>query len=297
MNLKEWILLILLSFIWGGSFFFGDVALKSLPPFTVVAFRVSFAALIFYVILGCQKIGLPKDYKILGMFFMMGLLNNAIPFSLILWGQKYIASSLAAILNAGTPIFTIFVAHFCTKDEKLSFIRFCGTILGFLGVAVVIGWNSFDFGILFPQVLVVSAGFSYSLASVFGKTFRHKGLQPMIIATGQLSASSLILLIIANFVDGAVIILPPLEIWLAVLGFALFCTNIAYILYFKILASAGANNVILVTVIAPLSAIALGVLFLDEQLYFKHLVGLVIIIIALLIIDQRIFRLFHKIKD
>ena len=293
MNTKEWLLLLLLSFIWGGSYFFTSIALKEVLPFTLVAFRVSFGALFLFIIFWFSKLRFPSDLKVLGMFFVMGLFNNAIPFSLIVWGQISVSSSLASIIVASAPIFTIFVAHFFTQDEKLNPIRLFGTFLGLGGVIVVIGWQNINLEKILPQLIIVLACVFYSFASVFGKQFHKKGIPPMVVAMGQLFASSLILLMVALFIEGPIKPLSP-HIWLAILGFSLLCTTIAYIIFFYLLKTIGSNNLILVTIIAPISAIFLGVVFLGDEIKIRYIVGLFIIVLALSVIDGRVFLLKKK---
>ena len=180
----EWGLLLLLSVLWGGSFFFSKIAVGELPPLTVVLCRVALAALALnaVVLLGGQ--GVPVDRRLCGAFFVMGLLNNVIPFSLIFWGQTQIASGLAAILNATTPLFTVLVAHVATKDEKLSVSRLLGVFTGLLGVAVMISPEAFagGGGSTLAMFAVLGAALSYAFAAIWGRRFR--GLPPTVTAAG-----------------------------------------------------------------------------------------------------------------
>jgi drug/metabolite transporter (DMT)-like permease len=221
----------------------------------------------------------------------MGLLNNAIPFSLIVWGQTHVSAGQASILNATTPIFTVIAAHAFTRDEKMKWRHLAGIALGFAGVVVLMGAAFLDAftSSLLAQTALLGAAVFYALSAVFGRRFRQLGVAPMQIATGQVTAAALLLLPLVVLIDQPLQLAPPgLPSILAVLGLALISTAFAYVLYFRILASAGATNLSLVTMLVPPTAICLGILFLDEVLARHHLVGLVLIISGLLVIDGRL---------
>lgn len=290
MGVGEWLLLITLSFLWGGSFFFIGVAVRALPPFTIVTLRVVFAALVLHAIVRAMGLKMPSDRKPWAIFVTMGILNNVIPFSLIVWGQTYIASSLASILNATTPLFTVIVAHFLTDDEKMTPSRLIGVLIGFAGVVLMIGPGALrGLGVnVMAQIAVLAAALSYAFAGVYGRRFRSMGVAPLVTATGQVTASSLLLIPLAMAVDRPwTLPMPSLEVWGSVIGLAVFSTAVAYILYFRILAMAGATNVLLVTFLIPVSAILLGTTFLREHLALKHFVGMGLIGLGLAAIDGR----------
>lgn len=290
MGVIEWLLLITLSFLWGGSFFFIGVAVRALPPFTIVTLRVVFAALVLHAIVQAKGLKMPLDRKLWAVFVGMGILNNVIPFSLIVWGQTYIASSLASILNATTPLFTVIVAHFLTDDEKMTPWRLIGVLIGFAGVVLMIGPDVLR-GLganVMAQIAVIAAALSYAFAGVYGRRFRSMAVAPLVTATGQVTASSLLLLPLDLAVDRPwTLPMPSLEVWGALIGLAVFSTAVAYILYFRILAMAGATNVLLVTFLIPVSAILLGTTFLREHLALKHFVGMGLIGLGLAAIDGR----------
>lgn len=291
MGALEWALLVILSILWGGSFFFVGVAVKVLPPFTLVVLRVGLAALALQLVLRARGLGMPRDGGSWGAFFGMGLLNNMIPFSLIVWGQSQIASGLASILNATTPLFTLVVAHLLTRDERLSGGKLTGILLGLAGVAVIIGPESLQGlgGDLLPQLAVLGAALSYACAGVFGRRFARMGIAPLQTAAGQVSASTILLLPLALLVDKPwQLAVPGLSVWGAVLGLALVSTALAYIIYFRLLASAGATNLLLVTFLIPVSAILLGTVFLGEHLATGDFVGMALIGLGLLVIDGRL---------
>jgi drug/metabolite transporter (DMT)-like permease len=290
MDRSEWLALLLLSVLWGGSFFFAGVQVKALPPFTIVFLRVGLAAIILNALVRAIGKRMPADRPAWRAFFGMGLLNNAVPFCLVVWGQTHIASGLAAILNATTPISTVVVAHLLTNDEKMTGSRLLGVFVGFLGVVVLIGPDSLQ-GLganVLAQVAVLAAAVSYAFAGVYGRRFRRMGIEPILTATGQVTASAILLFPIAMIVDAPwTLAMPPLPVLEAALGSAVFSTALGYVLYFRILATAGATNLLLVTFLIPVSAIVMGSYGLGEHLEARHFVGLAFIGAGLAAIDGR----------
>ena len=293
MGLLDWSLLIALSVLWGGSFFFIGVAVDALPPFTIVALRVGLAAAALNVIVPALGLIMPKNWRHWLAFLEMGALNNVIPFSLIVWGQTHITGGLASILNATTPFFTVVVAHFLTSDEKLTGERLAGVLIGFLGVVFVIGPQALKgLGVnTLAQLAVLGAAISYAFAATFGRRFRRAGLAPLVTAAGQVTASSVLMLPLALIVDRPWRLpIPHLEVWGAVVGLALLSTALAYILYFRILAAAGATNLALVTLLIPVSAILLNTMIRGEHLDMRHIGGMGILGLGLVVVDGRLFR-------
>jgi drug/metabolite transporter (DMT)-like permease len=295
MTSYEWGMLLALSALWGGSFFFTDVALRALPPFTLVLLRVAGAALILNAVIPVLGLRLPTDARSWIAFFGMGFLNNAVPFCLIAWGQTHIVSGLAAILNATTPLWTVIVTHFLTTEEKMTANRLAGVVIGLIGVTIMIGPTVFE-GLgatILAQISVLGAAISYAFAALFGRRFRRMGVVPMVTATGQVTASTLLLLPVALFVDHPwSLAMPGLPVWAAVFGIAALSTALAYVLYFRILATAGTTNLMLVTFLIPVSAILLGALVLGEQLDTKQFIGMMLIGMALAAIDGRLMKRF-----
>jgi len=292
----EWGLLLLLALLWGGSFFFSKIAVGELLPFTIVLCRVSLAALALNAALVLSRRRMPVDPRLWRAFFIMGLLNNVIPFSLIFWGQTQIASGLAAILNATTPLFTVLIAHVTTKDEKLTASRLFGVLTGVVGVAVMIGPGAFAGGSTLAKIAVLGAALSYAFAGIWGRQFR--GLPPVITANGQLTASTLVIAPVALLIDQPwSLSFPSPRVVLALIALALLSTAAGYIVYFAVLARAGATNVLLVTLLIPPSALLLGALFLAEPVEPRDLVGLAFIASGLAAIDGRPFRWLRRRLD
>jgi drug/metabolite transporter (DMT)-like permease len=300
MTALEWGMLLLLALVWGGSFFFVGVAIKQLPPLTIVALRVALASLILWLCAPAMGVRLPSGRTVISAFLVMGLVNNAIPFSLIAFGQTQLASGLASILNATTPLFTVIAGHFLTEDERLTPLRVTGALCGLVGVAGMIGpqlVGGLGGGVL-AELAILGAAVSYAFASVFGRRFRRLGINPIATATGQVTASSLMLIPIALLVDRPwTLPMPGVETLAAIFGLAALSTAFAYILYFRILAGAGATNVVLVTLLAPVSSIALGALVLHEHLEARHFIGLALIGLGLACIDGRPLRALGIVKS
>ena len=292
MGLNQWLMLITLSILWGGSFFFVEVALNDLPAFSIVAFRVVISAAVLWAIVFMLKLPIPKSLGIWASFLLMGLLNNAIPFSLITWGQVQVSAGLASILNAAVPFFTVVVAGVLLPDEKVGPLKIIGVLIGFFGVAVMIGLPGAqtDYYVL-AQFAILASGLSYAFATTYGRRFKRLGVHPIVLAGAQAITASLVMIPIALSVDGAPSLSAiSLTSILALLGLGVVSTAIAYILFFKILESAGAVNVSLVTLLIPISAILLGVFILQERLEMIHLIGMSLIAIGLSFVDGRLWR-------
>lgn len=291
MHALEWGMLVLLALIWGGSFFLNAVAVRELPVLTIVLGRVGIAALILLLVIRIKGIEFPRKLGLLWAFAIMGLFNNVLPFGLIVWAQGHVASGQAAILNATTPIFAAIMAHLMTKDEKISLRQIVGILAGIAGVAVMMGEavRQQAGSVLAAQCALLGASLSYGYVAAYGRRFRGLGVSPLVTTTGQVSMASLFLLPIVLVVDRPwTLPVPSGAAILAVIAIAVICTAFAYGLYFRILASAGATNLSLVTMLVPASAILLGIMFLGEHLLAHHLAGLGLIIAGLTVMDGRV---------
>ena len=297
MDAFDWVMLITLATVWGGSFLFNAILVAELPVITIVAIRVTVSALALWGFVRVTGRRIPTAPEVWGALLILGVLNNAIPFSLIVQGQTQITSGLASILNATTPLFTILVAGFFLTDERFSVLRLLGVIVGFSGVTLMVGPEALgglgaDF---WAQLCALGAALSYGFASVFGRRFRELRVDPVMVATGQVTMSSLVLWPIALWIDGPQDILGlSFNAAVSMFGLAVLCTSFAYILYFRILERAGATNISLVTFLVPISAIILGVLVLGERIFIKEIMGMTLIGLGLAIIDG---RLFQRLRD
>lgn len=289
MDLATWGLLLLLGFIWGGSFFFGRIAVQHVPPMTLVLFRVSLAALALHLAFG----RMPGFYNTLFSrwreLMLLGLINNAIPFTLIFLGQTRIGSGLASILNATTPLWAVLVAQVFTTDEKITPAKLIGCALGLAGMVLLIGPAALGIADspLWAKLAVVGAAISYGFAASFAKRF--KGISPRVTATGQLTSSTLIMLPMAFIFDQPwTLPVPPANVIAAILALALVSTAFAYVVFFRILSVAGATSASLVTLLVPPAAILLGIVFLGETLSLTEAFGLGLIALGLLSLDNRL---------
>lgn len=293
MTPREWALLGLLSLLWGGSYFFVGVAVKEIPPLTLVTLRVGLAAALLWLSAPLLGVALPRSAKAVAALGVLGFGNNALPFALITWGQTHLASGLASILVAATPLLSVLAAHVLTAEEKLSGLKLFGTVAGMAGVASLVGPDLF-FGATnnaWAELALLAAALSYALSAIYARRMRSLGLKPIDVAAGQATAATVFLMPLALAIDQPwTLPMPSAQAVASVLGIAAFSTALAFVVYFRILAGAGATNVLLVTLLTPASAVILGALFLHEQLAAHQFLGFAVIAIGLAFIDGRLPR-------
>ncbi len=295
---KAWGLLCALSLVWGGSFFFAEIALAGLPPFTIVLARLAIGAAGLWLLLAIAGVRPPAGLQEWRDLAIMGLLNNAAPFALIVWGQQWITGGLASVLNGTTPVFGVVAAHFLTADEKLTANRLAGVAIGVAGVAVLVGPSApagpfGSGGYLLGCAAVLAAAASYAAAGLWGRRLRH--LPPVAAAAGQVGCSTVLVLPLALALERPWrLAVPAPEVWGALAGIGLLSTSLAYVLFFAIVRRAGGGNVMLVTLMIPPSAVLLGALFLGEAVGAAQLLGMALVAAALLAIDGRFLRAFRR---
>jgi drug/metabolite transporter (DMT)-like permease len=297
MTPAEWSMLALLSVLWAGGFFFTAVAVRELPPFTVVASRLLLAAVFLNLFLFATGRRMPAGVEVWGIFLLMGALTNAVPFSLIAWGQTQIPGGLAAILNASTPVWTLILAHYLVHDEKMTVPRVAGIAVAFAGVVYMVGTDALNAlgAKVAAQVAVLGAAVSYSFAGVLGRRFYRLGISPILFTTGQMTAAAALMIPIALLSDRPwQLPMPGPETIGAVIAMALLANSFAYILFYRILATVGAVNVAMVTMLIPVTTVFLGMAILDEQILPKHFAGMICIATGIAVIDGRVLRLFRK---
>ena len=289
MGPAEWLMLLALSVLWGSSFLFFALLAAELPTLSVVLGRVGLAALALNLWLMLRGTPMTRAMPWRG-FAVMGLLNNVVLFVLFAFAVTRIPSGLAAILNATTPVFGVLAAHALTRDERLTAGKLAGVGCGFAGVVVLVGpglLGEVGQGDVLGQACCLLAALSYALAGLYGRRFR--GLAPLQVATGQVSASTALVLPLALVVDRVWSLpMPSATAWGALAGIALLCTAAAYVLYFAILARAGATNLLLVTFLLPASALLLGAAVLGEAVGPRALGGMALIGLGLAAIDGRL---------
>ena len=288
MEPKDWLQLGILSLVWGGSFFFVEVALRGFQPLTIVALRVCIAAACLWIVVAATHPGPLRGGMRPMQWMVMGAINNAAPFSLIVWSQTHVASGHAAILNATTPLFTVLVAHFALRDEPLRLQAVGGIMAGLIGVGLIVGTSGIGTSAtVAADLALVLAALCYACASVYGRRF---GKDPAIVtAAGQLTGASLIMIPLAMAFERPWLgDAPSVESLSAVVGLAVLSTAFAYVVYFSILRRAGATNLMLVTLLVPATALLLGVAVLGEGLAVPDLAGLAAIGLGLVVIDGRL---------
>ncbi|HTW84002.1 MAG TPA: EamA family transporter [Candidatus Sulfotelmatobacter sp.] len=291
----EWALLAVLALVWGSAFFFYKLLDQAqLPPFTIVAGRVGVAALVLVPVVLLSGRRLPTTPRALGAFVLLGLLNNVVPFSLIIVSEKRLDSGLAAVFNATTPIFTALIAQVMLHDEKLTPARIGGILLGLLGVVLLMGPSAlrgFDLTSL-AQLASIGAAISYAIAIVYARRIRPLGIDPLVLTCGQLIAATAIALPLALGLEHPREQLTALAApeWWAWLGLAIPGTAIAYVIYFRIMTTAGATNAASVTFLAPIVAVLLGTLVLGEHPAPTTLAGMLVIFAGQAVLDGRTAR-------
>ncbi len=294
MSLNAWIMLVTLSILWGGSFFFNAVLLAELSPFGVVFGRVLIGCLVLYGVLRMQglTLALARHWR---AFLVMGFLNNFIPFTLIAYGQTFIDSGLASIFNATTPLFGAILAFFLVRDENVTAKKLVGVVLGVAGVAVLFGIASDSPAgpdTLTGGAMVMLASLSYAVAGLFWRRF--PSIAPPVAACGMQLASSLMCLPLAVYHDGARFFHLSAGGVGSLLGIGVLSSAVGFILYFRVLRVAGAVNVLLVTLLIPVSASLLGALFLGEAITPVEIAGMAVIGLGLLVVDGRLPALLYS---
>jgi drug/metabolite transporter (DMT)-like permease len=290
MTTREYGLLGVLALLWGVSFLFSKVALAELPPFTLVLGRFGIAALALLLAARLGGHRIPRAPRVWASFFVLGALNSFIPFGLIAWGQVQLTSGLASILNATTPLFTALVAATAWGDERLTPNRLAGVLMGVAGVCVLIGP-----GVLghlgahtLAELAILGAAVSYAFAGTYGRRFR--AMPPVVAVAGMMTTAALMALPIALVMDRPWTLDVGAWTWGALLGLALLSTALGFVIYFRVLATAGATNVMLVTLLMPIVALLLGSLVLGEPVTATALAGMALICAGLLAIDGRVLR-------
>lgn len=290
-NLVSGMLLLGLATVWGGSFFFAEIALREVPPLTVALHRIFWAVPALFVVVWWRGIEIPMSINAWLCYLVMGALNNAIPFSLIFWGQVTIESGLASILNGTTAVLGAVVAGIFLVDEPLTARKIIGSLFGFFGVAVIMGLEAltnFDLRNL-AQLAILGAALSYSFASVWGKRFLSS-YPPIMNAFGMLVGSTILMIPVAFYFDGIPHFILSTEVWTSLLAVSLLSTAVAYLLYFEILVRAGSANLMLVTLLIPPIAVGLSFTFLGERLGSEAWLGFGLIAIGLGITDGRLIK-------
>jgi drug/metabolite transporter (DMT)-like permease len=291
MTNKDWLRIVALGFLWGSSFLYAEILLRYLNPLMIVFLRVGLAGLTLLVICLMKRYRIKLTGNDLVNIGVMGALNNVIPFRLIVWGQQTTTGGLASIINASTAFFSILLAALFIPQERLTWNRIAGVLIGVVGVAVAVGPANMlqvsenDTG----KYLILLATISYAFAGVWAK-LRMQNLPSLISATGMLVASALMMLPLLFVTDTFQVSSIDVYVFFLSFQFAVICSVFAYLLYFKILETTGAGNLLICTIIVPPSAILLEVLVLDEVIGVRELAGLLIVTVGMVVLDGRLLR-------
>ena len=290
MDNKNWFLVLILGFLWGSSFLFVEILLNFMNPFIIVYLRVGIASIFLILYLLLKKIEIHFSNTLIFNLFIMGLLNNVFPFLLITNGQQYITGGLASILNANTSFMTILIASLFIKNEKLTRFRFIGVLIGIVGVIITIGYENLSgiFSIEIGKFFILLSNISYAFAAIFAK-IKLNNVDPKLAATGMLTTSTIMLTPFMFIYGNEIQNLNFISIQYSIL-FAIVCSVVAYLIYFKILSTTGAGNLLLCTIIIPPSSIILNAIFISEMIKLNEFMGLIVIIFGLMVLDGRVFK-------
>jgi len=292
MGLFDWIRLIILSLLWGGSYIWIEIALLTISPLMIVFFRVFMASIFLLSVCKILKLSFVINKRLFIIFLMMSLFNNVIPFNLIAWGQSQITASVSSILNATTPLFTVILAHYWPNGEKATLNRIIGVVVGICGVSILMGFSFDDLNnSIDGQIAILLASVSYAISVLFGKQI-DSSIHPAISATMMLCISSIILMPIVIYMGVDFIAVSKVESMIPLLGLSIFSTAVAYLIFYKLIKNIG-SNVMLVTLLMPISAIFMSIIFLGESIATQHIIGLILILIGLILVDGRILQRFR----
>lgn len=292
-----WLFIGILSILWGGAFFLIEVGLRSYPPITLVFMRLVLAVPPMWIAMRLMGECLPTEPRIWSLLAIVGALNCALPFILFFWGQQYLDSGYASILNATTPLWGVITAHFLTSDEKATPARIIGLLIGMAGIVVMVGPEAMK-GLsnnLLAQIACIISTIFYSFAAIYGRRLSQTELTPMAVATGQTMMAALMMVPVVAVMDQPwTMAAPRLDSTLAGVTLAIFSTALAYTLYFRLIDRSGASNAQLVAFLMPILAVILGIAFLGESLSGGQIAGAGLIAVGLAILDGRLVARFQK---
>ena len=297
MRATDWLLLVLLSVLWGASYLFIAVANPHVPPFTLALGRVALAAIVLVPLVLLLGLRLPATAADWRPFLGLAIVGNAIPFTLMVHGQLRIAGGLAAVLNATTPLLTLVVAR-AFAGEALAGRKLAGVLIGLAGVGILVGPAALgsNASSVIGMLCILGGSLSYAVSALWMRRLRH--IPPLVSSAAQLICSSAMLLPVAGVAERFWLLpAPGVPAILAVLSLALFSTALAYIVFFRINASSGPSNVMLVTLLIPVTATLLGVLILGEAVTPHQIAGALVIASGLAVIDGRLLARFQRTEE
>jgi drug/metabolite transporter (DMT)-like permease len=285
----DWLIFLALGFFWGSSYLFIKIGVDNgLQPFTLIMFRLLIGFLLLATVVTIARQSLPREPRMYGHLFVMGVINIAIPFSLITYAEQAVDSSIAAVINGAVPLFVIVIAALSLKGETITLNRVAGLIVGFLGVAVLVGLDTADLGSAntLGELALIGATISYAVGNVYAKAHVH-GLRPMIPALFQVFFGLVVTGTLAFLTEHPLAVVPAPNaifavVWLGVLG-----SGLAYLCYFRILQDWGATRASMVAYLLPVVGIVLGAIVLREPLTINTLFGTLLVIGGIALVNSR----------
>jgi drug/metabolite transporter (DMT)-like permease len=276
----EYVLLLVLATLWGASYSLIKVGVETIPPVTLIAARTLIAAALLLAIVRWRGLGLPRDWGTWRRFLIQACLNSAIPFTLIAWGERQVNAGLATVLNSTAPIFVFLLTLAITRHEPVTLRNLLGVVSGMAGVCLIIGAEALSgFGEqLLAPLAIVAAAICYAGAAIFGKTF--KDLDPILPAAGSLICGAVILLPVSLAIDRPWTLSPSRDSMLALIGLSVFSTALALVIYFRLVHTLGSVGVTSQAYLRVPIGVAIGVVFLGEQLTVAAWLGLAFVVIG-----------------
>jgi drug/metabolite transporter (DMT)-like permease len=284
-------LLLLLALIWGSSFTLIKVAIPTIPPFTMVAARVTIATVLLLLVATAQGYALPRQGSVWAAFLVQGLLQSALPFTLISWGEAHITSGLAGVLNATPPMFVLAIAMTTGRGRQtIDGRKIMGVALGLAGVAVTIGIDALA-GIGTPaplaQAAVLGASLCYALAPIWGQRFSK--LPAIVTAAGAMSCAALLMLPAAAILEQPwTLAPPPAQAIAAVIALAVICTALAMVIYFRLIRTLGPLGTTSGSYLRAGFAVVLGTTLLGESFTWSILAGMALILAGVVAVTVRL---------
>jgi drug/metabolite transporter (DMT)-like permease len=285
---KHWIVFILLGIIWSSSFLWIKIGVQEVGPMSLVAFRMLFGALTAGVIAYFQGIPFTRDWKDWGIFAIFGPLSLAIPIFLISWGEQTIDSAVASILNATVPLFTLVIAHFWLSDDKITFQKTLGLLVGFAGVVILLSKDllASEQASIIGQIAVILASFFYGLSAVGIRKYTTH-IHNVMRGVGLLTTSAILMWLVGPVFERPFEI-PQLPItWIAALWLGILGSGLAMIMMYYLIHEIGPTRASLVTYLFPVGGVLLGVIFLNEHLSWQLIAGTILIILSLVVVNYK----------
>ena len=285
----DWILFLALGFFWGSSYLFIKIGIETLPPFSLIAGRLLIGALLLGAVLLMAREPLPREPRVYGHLVVMAVVNIAVPFTLITWGEQHIDSALASILNATVPLFTIILAALAFHDEAVTVSRLAGLAIGFLGVVILVGRGlsgTLGEGSVLGELAMIGSSIAYAIGNVYARR-NTRGLRPMIPAFFQVFFALCMTATLALLLEEPWSLAPAPEAVFSVVWLGLLGSGLAYLVFFRLLRDWGSTRTSMVAYLLPVVGIALGVAVLGETINVRVIAGTILVIGGVALVNSR----------